>query len=255
MTAALGGSAVLRNEFAKFRRLRLGAIAAVLLLGVTGLTAIGMVGGTSGEGVQAFTWALPLAGLGLAFPIVAPLLIAVLASRAVEIEHQGNGWMLNAGTGVGRGQLCRAKVTSAGALVAAGTVISSCAALVIGLFLGGTGRPPVGLWMAYTFSVVIINLVVLAAQVLIAARVDNQLIGLGTGIVGTVIALSAPAMPRALVHLTPWGYYSLVEPADYQGDAAVFLTPSYPSVVLLAVVALIGFHTITVRLDRKESAG
>ncbi|OZC77979.1 ABC transporter permease [Rhodococcus sp. 06-462-5] len=241
-----------RNEFAKLRHLRIGAIAALLVAAIVGLTFVGALTAATSNDSTAVSWALPLAGLSLAVPIASPLLIAVMASRTVEVEHQSNGWLLNQTTGADRGALVRAKLVSTGLAVGGATVAASAAGVFLGTAIGVTQPLPAGLWLGYTAAAVTANLVILALHLLISARVDNQLVALGIGIVGTVIAICASGFPSWAAHLTPWGYYSLASAADYRGEQVVTLNPSYASIVALGVVGSVLFWLMTVRLDRQE---
>ena len=245
-----GRATVLRNEIAKCRHLRLGLVTALLAVGIVGLTLVGTLAGASTDG--GLTAALPLAGLSLAVPVVSPVVLAILASRAVDIEHQGGGWLLNRTTGVAPGRLCRAKLGVLAAAVAVGTGGASVLVAVLTRVVGATGPVPVSLWLGHTVAAIVVSLVVLAVQVLISARVDNQLIPLGVGIVGTVVAIAASGLPGWVAHLTPWGYWSLIAAADYAGESVVTLQPSYVSVVALALLAIAGVVVATRRLDRQE---
>ncbi|OZC68876.1 ABC transporter permease [Rhodococcus sp. 15-725-2-2b] len=241
-----------RNEFAKLRHLHIGAIAALLVAAIVGLTFVGALTAATSNDSTAVSWALPLAGLSLAVPIASPLLIAVMASRTVEVEHQCNGWLLNQTTGADRGALVRAKLVSTGLVVGGATVAASAAGVFLGTAIGVTQPLPAGLWLGYTAAAVTVNIVILALHLLISARVDNQLVALGIGIVGTVIAICASGFPSWAAHLTPWGYYSSASAADYRGEQVVTLNPSYVSIVALGVVGAMLFWLMTVRLDRQE---
>ncbi|OZE03818.1 ABC transporter permease [Rhodococcus sp. 05-2255-3B1] len=241
-----------RNEFAKLRHLHIGAIAALLVAAIVGLTFVGALTAATSNDSTAASWALPLAGLSLAIPIASPLLIAVMASRTVEVEHQSNGWLLNQTTGADRGALVRAKLVSTGLVVGGATVAASATGVFLGTAIGVTQPLPAGLWLGYTAAAVTVNIVILALHLLISARVDNQLVALGIGIVGTVIAICASGFPSWAAHLTPWGYYSSASAADYRGEQVVTLNPSYVSIVALGVVGAVLFWLMTVRLDRQE---
>ncbi|OZF48075.1 ABC transporter permease [Rhodococcus sp. 14-1411-2a] len=241
-----------RNEFAKLRHLHIGAIAAVSVAAIVGLTFVGALTATASKDSTTVSWALPLAGLSLAIPVASPLLLAVIASRTMEVEHQSNGWLLNRTNGADRGALVRAKLVSTGLVVAGATVAASAGSVFLGTVIGVTQPLPAALWLGYTAAAVTINLVILAVHLLISARVDNQLVALGIGIVGTVIAICASGFPSWAAHLTPWGYYSLASAADYRGEQVVTLNPSYASIAALAVVGAVSFWLTTVRLDRQE---
>lgn len=245
---------VLVNEFAKMRRLRVGAVAGLLLLGLVGLTAFQTVlspdpGGDGGDHV----WRLIFGNLGFAMVMVPPLLLAVLASRQVEMEHSGNGWLLSATSGVTPGRLCRAKFAALGCLVVAATALASLLLVALGLALDAGGPVPVGHWVGFTASAAVVNLAVLAFQVLLSAKVENQLVCLGAGIAGIFLGVFAEALPAWVNHLTPWGYYSLISPADFVGGELVYLDISYAGVFALAVVGGALFLAATARFDRQEA--
>lgn len=245
--------ATIRNEFAKMRHLHVGLLAGVLTGVVAALTlGTGVSSPDFVRGTQD-SWTTLLGGIGSSLALAAPLLLAVLASRQVDIEHRGSGWLLSAASGVTRGRLCRAKFLTLGLIVATSTLAVVVLVLLVGLLVGITAPVPVGRWVGFTVAIVTVNLVVLALQVLLSAHVENQLVSIGVGLLGTILALFGASVPAWMAHLTPWGYYSLSNPGEYHGDELVAITPSYGSVAALAVVAAVVFGLITGRLDRQEA--
>ena len=235
------------NEIAKMKRRHIGLVASILILSVAGMSLMGAASG----GTDILTWQALLAGTSLAFPMTCPLLIAVIASRIVDMEHEGNGWLAGLSGGIGTGQVCRAKMVAAGLVVTLTTIVASALLVTLGTLLG-TDSLPVELWVGHTCAILSINLVVLGAHILLSARVENQLVALCLGVVGTIIAAVSSGLPNWLAALTPWGYYSLAAAADYRDTGLVTLTPAYGPIAALTILAAIAFIALTHRLDSQE---
>ena len=236
------------NEIAKMKRRHIGLVASILILSVAGMSLMGAASG----GVDILTWQALLAGTSLAFPMTCPLLIAVIASRIVDMEHEGNGWLAGLSGGIGTGQVCRAKMVAAGLVVTLTTIAASALLITLGTLLGAAGSLPVELWLGHTCAILSINLVVLGAHILLSARVENQLVALCLGVVGTIIAAVSSGLPNWLAALTPWGYYSLAAAADYRDTGLVTLTPAYGPIAALTIIAAIALIALTHRLDSQE---
>lgn len=244
-----------QNEFAKMRRLRVGPLVAVMVVGVLAVTCRELTTPGFLESVDDPTgqsWQRLLASMAFAAPLVSPILIAVLASRQVDLEHQGNGWLFSHTAGLPAGRLCRTKFLATGAVLGIATLIESALVIGVGALVGITVSFPAGQWLAYTASMVVVNLVLLALHLLLAARIENQLIGLGIGVLGVFLAASGSGMPPWLAHLTPWGYYALATPLDYRGEVLASIAPWHLSIVALAVIGIAAFLLITRRFDRQE---
>lgn len=244
------------NEFAKMRHLRIGLVVALLLVSVVGMAAFTSVG--SGvlsrlDDPEGFGWKMLFGSVGMGASLISPVLLAVIASRQVEIEHSGNGWLASATAGVTPGQLCRAKFATLGLLVIVTTLAWGALLIGFGAAIGITAPVPGGRWAGYIASLVVINLAVLALQILLSARIENQLVCLGVGVVGIFLATFGSIMPTWVTHLTPWGYYALTTPADYVGEELVYFDLPYLSVLALAVVGAGLFLLVTGRFDRQEA--
>lgn len=238
------------TELLKMRHLRLPLLLLVLTLGVVGVSLLSALSSPDFDPDSPAAWDLLLGGAPTAWALIAPLLLAVMASRQVEMEHRSGGWLLSATHGVPPGRVCRNKVLALGIPVAGATITASLLLIAAGLALGITADVPALRWAGFTASVVVVNLVILAVHIALSARVDNQLIALGVALLGTVVALFAGAFPTPVPHLTPWGYYSLAAAADYQGDQLTAVTPDYFGVAVLAVIAAAGFLLLTRRFNR-----
>lgn len=242
------------SEFAKMRHLRVGLVAAVMVLAVLGLSLYTVVSSPTFSPDAPSAWNGLLAGMSLGIPLISPLLLAVLASRQTDIEHQGNGWLLQATSGLTPGGMCRAKFTALGLVVAASTIGTSLFVLVTGKLLVEIVPPvPLGHWAGFTGCMLVVNLVVLAGHILLSAKIDNQLVALGIGILGCILAVFSQGLPAVAAHATPWGYYALAMAADYQGSGFVALPLPYPSIAVLAVVVGVIFTIITYRFDHQEA--
>ncbi|WP_229119467.1 ABC transporter permease [Enemella evansiae] len=242
------------NEFAKMRHLGVGVIAMVMILAVLVLSLFTVVSTPEFDPDESSAWNALLAGMSLGIPLTAPLLLAVLASRQTDIEHQGNGWLLQATTGVTPGGVCRAKLLALGIVVTAITLAQNLSVLVAGKLLVGISIPlPLGHWAGFAACMLGINLVVLALHIVISAKVENQLVALGIGVLGALLGAFSQGLPPAYAHLTPWGYYALAQAAGYEGGTIVALPLSYLSVAGLTVVSAVLFWLITHRFDRQEA--
>lgn len=240
------------NEFTKLRHLGIRLVAGVMVIGAVALSLVSALA-SSISPTEPHAWLTLLAGLSLAVALTSPLLIAVMASRQVEVEHHGNGWLLAATAGDSRGGLCRSKLVALGIVVTVATALQNLLVLGGGLALGITEPAPVATWLGFALCVLAVNLTLLAFHILFSACVENQLVGLGIGVLGTLIASFAMGLPNRVAHATPWGYYSLAQVADYRGGELVALSPSYASITALAAVAAVAFTLLTRRLDRQEA--
>ncbi|WP_019158393.1 ABC transporter permease [Brevibacterium senegalense] len=244
------------NEFAKMRHLRVGLFVALLAISVALMSMYNAFGSGAFERLDDpndYAWKTLFGGLGMGAALIAPILVAVIASRQVEIEHTGNGWLSSATSGLTPGQMCRAKFVSLGVLVAAATAVWGVVIVGFGTLIGISTPAPLGRWAAYIGALIIINLAVLAFHILLSAKVENQLVCIGVGLVGMFLAIFGELFPAWLAHLVPWGYYPLTVQSDYVGEVPVYFDLPYLSVIGLAVVGGALFLFVTGRFDRQEA--
>lgn len=249
-------NALIRNEYDKMRHLHVLPILGVLLVGVSAMTIFYSLGSGLPRHVDspdAVAWKMLFGGLGMAMSLAAPILLAVVASRQVEIEHVGNGWLAANTSGQTPGSICRAKFASLALPVTVVTVASGLLVIAFGALMGITGPIPAGRWAAYLAALVVINLAVLAFHVLLSAKVENQLVCIGVGLIGIFLAVFGQLFPSWLAHLIPWGYYPMTKQADFVGMDLVYFDLPVASVVALALVGTALFWFVTARFDRQEA--
>lgn len=245
----------LRNEFAKMRHLRIGAVVALLLGGGAALTVAWAMGsGLPDHRLDAdgYGWRLLMVSLHSSAMLVAPVLLAVAASRQVEIEHSGGGWWASAAAGAAPGRLCRAKLLALGLLVTPVPAVWGAIVAALGTAIGIAAPFPAARLVGLVVSLMVIDLAVLAVQLLASARADNQLGPLALGIIGTLLGLFSQIMPAWVRCLSPWTAYGLVAPADFVGEDLVDLDAHPGLLAALAVAGTALLLAVTARLDRRE---
>ena len=245
---------MMRNEYAKMRHLRIGLITALLLLGVCSITVLSALNSglvnhrfdADGDG-----WRLLMVSLHGAVGLTSPLLLAVMASRQVEVEHSGQGWMSSATAGTTPGRLCRVKLLALGLLISPIPAAWGALVVIVGRAVGLTAPVPVPRLLALVAGLTAINLAVLGAQLLASARVENQLGPLALGLIGILLSVFAPVMPLWARYLSPWTAYGLIVPADFVGTDLVDLDTHLVGLTVLTGVGVALFALVTIRFDHQ----
>lgn len=247
----------LANEFAKMRHLKLAIILPLFYGGVVAMVIFYSLGSGISQAAHNGSddaWKLLFASLETAVILIAPILLAVIASRQVEIEHSSGGWLFSSTSGATPGLLCRAKFIALGLPIAVTTIMWGVTVIIFGLTLDISTPIPVYRWAGYILSLLVIILSLLAFHILLSARIENQIICIGVGVIGVFVSYFASILPLWLRHLLPWGYFSLTKSADYISVTSLeYFDLPYLSVAILALVSSIIFLVITHYFDEQES--
>ena len=92
----------------------------------------------------------------------------------------------------------------------------------------------------------------------LAAVKENQLIGVGVGLLGSFVAVYMLLAPAWVARLAPWGYYAVISCArvdtntQYAQYTTQYTTPPLGWVVAFLILAAVLFIAATRRLDRIE---
>lgn len=252
--AGAGAAGGLALELAKMRRLRTVPVAAAVAAATVALSGTDLFSADRADFARpgSHMWEQLLLGYTLMSAITGPVLAAVLASRQTDIEHSGAGWTLFATAGRTPGSLCRAKLAAL-AVVVVPTVLVQSLALVAWARLSGVVVPLDALpWALYTAGLAAVDLALCAFHVWLAAVVENQLVGVGVGLIGSFIGVYMLLAPPAVARLVPWGYYAVISCARQEGRTALYTIPSLGWVAGFLVLAAVLFAVATRRLDRIE---
>ena len=189
--------------------------------------------------------------------MIGPILVCVLASRQMDIEHTGSGWNLAATSGLTPGTLCRAKLAALSLLIVPAVTVQSLGIIMLARFRGLSVALDVGPWATYTTLLICVDLAMCAYFLWLAAVVENQLIVMSTGLLSGFIGIFTLLVPPEIVRWTPWGYYALITPAATSASTGSQTAVTYIDVpagwiagflILTAVI----FTVITHRLNRIE---
>ncbi|MDO5697234.1 MAG: ABC transporter permease [Dermatophilus congolensis] len=243
-------------EFAKMRRLKVWLVAAIISAGTLLFASMQLFSSNYVAQINdpATThWQSALLFYAMVEAMTAPILVAVIASRLVEVEHVGNGWTSAETLGQSRARLCVAKVAALTPVVAATTLFELVGLVIGGRLAGATAPLPMTTWTWYAAASFAVTIALLAAHVWLSARVEQQLVSLGIGVLGAFAGVFAMLMPSWLARGLPWGYYAVASPygmTETGGAAAVPL--EWLSVVVFLALATVLLAAAFRSLDREN---
>lgn len=248
-------SGALVQEFRKMHGLRLGPIAAALVLAVAALSSASLFSGSTRdtfEDPNASPWAALLLSYTMIAAMTSPILSAVLASRQTDIEHVGSGWTLAATAGRTPGALCRAKLGALALVLMPAVAVQTLLVLGAGVSVGIRVPLDAAPWVGYTALLYLLDVAFCGLHIWIAARVDNQLVSVGIGVLGAFLAVFSLLVPGLISRVLPWGYYAVISHAEQVDSAARYATPPYGWIAGFLVLVGAAFTLATRRLDRIE---
>lgn len=241
-------------EFRKMRRLRTLPLLVGLVLAVATLSSASLFSSTRDtfDDPAAHPWAGLLLSYTMMAAMTSPILTAVLASRQTDIEHSGIGWTLAATAGHTPGVLCRSKLAALAVLLLPAVLAQTL--LVIGIGTSAGIRVPLDVtpWAVYTALLYLMDVAFCALHIWLAARVENQLITVGVGMLGAFLAVFSLLIPPEISKAIPWGYYAVISHAVQQNGDVTYITAPYGWVAGFMILATILFALAMRRLDRIE---
>lgn len=245
----------IRLEVRKLRRLRQLPVLLALIVAVAALSSVSLFSSAAQQDFDnpaALPWESLLMSYTMMAAMTSPILTAVLASRQTDIEHAASGWILAGTAGFTPGTLVRAKQAMLSILVAAGVALQTAMVVGMGFALGIQVPFDPGPWLGYTALLALINAALLALHTVLAATLENQLVGVGIGMFGAFIGVFSLLIPPAITRFIPWGYYAMISQVTYTDRALVRITPPYAWIAGFLVLVGVLFALATRRFDRIE---
>ena len=148
--------------------------------------------------------------IGILQTIFMPLVLAMIGSRICDVEHKGNGWKLLY-TLEDRETVYHGKIWAGTRYVLLLAIIQLIVMLGAGAFYPVTQPLPVKellFWLAGTLA---LSEGLFLFQMILSFCMENQLISLVTGLLGSFLGLFALYLP-VIYRLIPWCYYAVLVP-------------------------------------------
>lgn len=250
------GRALFASEAAKSRRLRLPLVIAVCIA-VAYMLSLPLRSSERARLLEPDIWQSLLMSYTIMNSLISPILISFVSSRLVDVEHSGRGWTFHAAQGVGIGRLCRIKFALLALLVATGVSIQSLGFVGIVKALGCVQPLDAGVWAGYTACLIGVDLALAALHILLSAAVDNQVVSVGIGFIGSLVAFYMFLFPSGVARLLPWGYWAMISRTSmvYEGAGAarvVLVEPEWPWIAGYLILIAVVFFAVCARFDRKQ---
>ena len=131
-------------EVKKLRRMRMGLLIFAIMAAVILMSVARILGKASGIG---FVELLTMVGMVQA--LLSPIFVSLVATRLVEIEHEGNGWQVAGTAGIPRGKLCTTKAILTGIITTVIVAIEFAAIIGIGFLRLGSVYFEATYWLGY----------------------------------------------------------------------------------------------------------
>ena len=176
---------------------------------------------------------------GLIFSIV----IAVTVCRVNDTEYKGNTWKLLESSAQTRDSIWTVKFLSVFLLIALAQVLEGVYLLVYGAALHLAEPFPLPAFLNCFFGSLTVSAAIILLQQWISMTVENQLVAMAVGILGSFVGLFGMFFPANLRWPFIWTYYIALSPASYNDAGEIVRLPlsAVPILVALAAAVLLFF--------------
>lgn len=211
-------------EFQKTRRRRVWVIVAALIVVqiLWSLWGVGrMDAHDKSQGWMFFLYQFPLLN-----SIMLPLIAAVVASRLCDIEHKGQSLKLLS-TVMSKGRLFDAKFLCGACYLFVAALLQVIAIAFVGSIVGFEGSIPLGKLGCYLLFTTAVSVTILLLQQVLSILIQNQMVPLAVGIIGSFAGLFIMYFPERLSRFILWGYYGVFMFVKMNWDHVTRITDFY----------------------------
>lgn len=176
---------------------------------------------------------------GLIFSVI----IAVTVCRVNDMEYKGNTWKLLESSAQTRESIWAVKFLSVFLLLALAQVLEGIYLLIYGAILHIAEPFPLPAFLNCFFGSLTVSAAIILLQQWISMTVENQLVAMATGILGSFIGLFGMFIPTAFRWPFIWTYYIALSPATYDNAGKMVRLPISvtPTLTALAAAVLLFF--------------
>lgn len=186
-----------------------------------------------------------------------PLTLAILASRLCDIEHRGNNFKLLC-TMEEKKQIYEIKVLEGIKYILLLTASQTIFIFVMSKILGYVQTIPWDNIFFFTLEIFVISISVFLLQLIASLFIENQLIPLVIGLIGSFSGLFTMYVPM-LRPFTIWGYYVLLSPVGFWWDEetrdyGVYDVPcQWVKLIIFVIIAIILYVIGKIIFEKKEA--
>lgn len=172
--------------------------------------------------------------------ILNPILLALLASKSVELENQGNMWKFLKTCGVDLKEIFIIKLKYIFSLYFLYQLIEWVVIIGIARLIGLKESLPIYKFLIKFFSQLSISFLIMVFHYLLALRFENQLITISVSLIGTLIGIMTLYISKFISYIVPYSMYGLLTGLQSTVESpGVFKTISLPLNYLPLIIATI----------------
>lgn len=198
-------------ERRKYRRLYIPVIFLLFLLidiSMVSLTALNSNFQSTMNQPESHAWYTLMDSYLMAKLIFTPILLAVVISRVVDMENDGDMWKMLKTSGWSMEEIFDIKFFSIFARYIIFQVLEWLIFINIGKKVGIIMQLPIERFTIILISIIAISFFIMTIHYYLALKYENQLIGLAFGVVGSLVGIIGAFLPFSISKLVPYSYYA-----------------------------------------------